>query len=184
MTSLTPQTLAELRLLLDKAPPLPYRAFPRTYGNRSDGPTYIALEAELRGCWEEVATGDVDQWSGTGLALAAAAVNVLPALLAATDELAHMTEARDNARAEVERLTATVIKRHRKEAMNPLDQLAHDSEAAAKLAANRDRLIVEARQDGATWRAIATAAGRTELAVRTAAKKANAGVLPTVRTDR
>ena len=68
-------------------------------------------------------------------------------------------------------------------AMNPLDQLAHDSEAAAKLAANRDRLIVEARQDGATWRAIATAAGRTELAVRTAAKKTNAGVLPTVRAD-
>ena len=69
-------------------------------------------------------------------------------------------------------------------AMNPLDQLAHDSEAAAKLAANRGRLIVEARQNGATWRAIATAAGRTELAVRTAAKKTNAGVLPTVRTDR
>ena len=69
-------------------------------------------------------------------------------------------------------------------AMNPLDQLAHNSEAAAKLAANRDRLIVEARQDGATWRAIAAAAGRTELAVRTAAKKANACVLPTVRTDR
>ena len=185
MTNLTPQTLAELRLLLDKAPPLPYRAFPRTYGNPSDGPTYIALEAELRGRWEEVATGNYDQWSGTGLALAAAAVNVLPSLLAATDELAHMTEARDNARAEVERLTATVIKdTERNQAMNPLDQLAHDSEAAAQLAANRDRLIVEARQSGATWRAIATAAGRTELAVRTAAKKANAGVLPTVRTDR
>ena len=69
-------------------------------------------------------------------------------------------------------------------ARNPLDQLAHDSDAAAQLAANRDRLIVEARQSGATWRAIATAAGRTELAVRTAAKKANAGVLPTVRTGR
>ena len=66
-------------------------------------------------------------------------------------------------------------------AMNPIDQLAHDSEAAAQLAANRDRLIVEARQSGATWRAIATASGRPELAVRTAAKKANAGVLPTVR---
>ena len=184
MTSLTPQTLVELRLLLDEAPQLPYRVSPRTQGNPSDGPTYVALEAQLEGRWEEVATGCYDRWSDMGLGLAAAAINALPALLDTTDELAHMTEARDNARAEVERLTATVIKRHRKEAMNPLDQLAHDSEAAAQLAANRDRLIVEARQSGATWRAIATAAGRTELAVRTAAKKANAGVLPTVRTDR
>lgn len=63
--------------------------------------------------------------------------------------------------------------------MNPLDQLAHESKEAAKLADNRDRLIVEARQAGATWRAIATAAGRTELAVRAAAKKANNGNLPT-----
>ena len=63
--------------------------------------------------------------------------------------------------------------------MNPLDQLARESEEAAQLAANRDRLIVEARQNGATWRAIATAAGRTELAVRAAAKKANNGNLPT-----
>ena len=34
--------------------------------------------------------------------------NALPALLDTTDELAHMTEARDNARSEVERLAATV----------------------------------------------------------------------------
>ena len=50
--------------------------------------------------------------SGVYYALAAAAVNALPALLDDADalraELAHMTEARDNARAEVERLTAMV----------------------------------------------------------------------------
>ena len=50
--------------------------------------------------------------SGEYYALAAAAVNALPALLDDADalraELAHMREARDNARAEVERLTALV----------------------------------------------------------------------------
>ena len=50
--------------------------------------------------------------SGEYYALAAAAVNALPALLDDADalraELAHMTEARDNARAEVKRLTAMV----------------------------------------------------------------------------
>ena len=105
---MTPETLAELRLLLDEAPQLPYRDSPRTHGNPSDGPTYVALEAELEGRWEEVATGNYDQWSGVGLALAAAAINALPSLLSATDELTHMMEARDTARAEVERLTATV----------------------------------------------------------------------------
>ena len=103
---LTPETLAGLRLLLDDAPQLPYRASPRTHGNPSDGPTYVALEAQLEGRWEEVATGCYDRWSDMGLGLAAAAINALPALLDTTDELAHMTEARDNARAEVERLTA------------------------------------------------------------------------------
>ena len=48
--------------------------------------------------------------SGEYYALAAAAVNAIPALLDDADalraELAHMTEARNNARAEVKRLTA------------------------------------------------------------------------------
>ena len=104
----TPETLAELRLLLDEAPQLPYRASPRTHGIPSDGPTYVALEAQLEGRWEEVATADYDRWSDMGLALAAAAINAMPALLAAADELAHMTEARDNARTEVERLTGQI----------------------------------------------------------------------------
>lgn len=108
MIDLTPETLAELRRLLVEAPPLPYQCGTRTHGLPSDGPTYVALEAQHEGRWEEVATGDYERWSGTGLELATAAVNALPALLDAATELAHMREARDNARAEVERLTAMV----------------------------------------------------------------------------
>ena len=78
----TPETLAELRRLLDEAKR-------RLSSPRRAGKTY-AMEA-----------------------LRNAAVNALPALLDAAAErdalraeLAHMREARDNARAEVERLTA------------------------------------------------------------------------------
>ena len=108
MSDLTPETLAELRRLLSEAPPLPYRDSLGSYGAPSEGPTYVALEAQREGRWEEVATGNYDQWGGMGLALAAAAVNALPALLGAATELAHMREARDNARAEVERLTGQI----------------------------------------------------------------------------
>ena len=108
MSDLTPEKLAELRHLLDGAPPPPYRASPRALVYPSGGTTYLELEAQVEGHWEEVATGYCDWWSDAGLALAAAAINALPSLLAAADELAHMTEARDNASAEVERLTATV----------------------------------------------------------------------------
>ena len=69
MTNLTPETLAELRALLEA-----YRTAPNTDA---------AVDA-YQECRE-------------------AAVNALEPLL---DRLAHMTEARDNARAEVERLTA------------------------------------------------------------------------------
>lgn len=47
MSDLTPEKLAELRCLLDEAPPLPYRDSPRTHGDPSEGPTYVALEARL-----------------------------------------------------------------------------------------------------------------------------------------
>lgn len=63
--------------------------------------------------------------------------------------------------------------------MDPLDQLRKDTTAAAKLAARRDDLIVQARRAGTTWRAIAETANLTELAVRKAATRANGGVLPT-----
>ena len=129
MSDLTPEKLAELRRLLDEAPPLPYRDSPATHGDPSNGPTYVALEAQWEGRWEEVATGNYERWCGMGIALAAAAVNALPALLDAAEnqdiligsanhykterdalaaKLTHMTEARDHDWAEVERLAAQV----------------------------------------------------------------------------
>ena len=49
MSDLTPETLAELRRLLSEAPPLPYRDSLGSHGLPSDGPTYVALEAQLEG---------------------------------------------------------------------------------------------------------------------------------------
>lgn len=62
---------------------------------------------------------------------------------------------------------------------DPLEQLRKDTASAARLADRRDRLIVEARRAGCTWRAIADAVGMTELATRNAATRANDGQLPT-----
>ena len=95
----TPEMLAELRRLLDEAPPPPYRDSPATHGDPSNGPTYVALEAQWEGRWEEVATGNYEKWCGMGIALAAAAVNALPALLDAAAE-------RDALAATVERVRA------------------------------------------------------------------------------
>ena len=63
--------------------------------------------------------------------------------------------------------------------IDPLEQLRKDTASATRLADRRDRLIVQARQGGATWRAIADAVGMTELATRNAATRANGGELPT-----
>ena len=76
---------AELRRLLAEAPPLPWRY--REHGYPGDGPSSVALEAKpFKGGWEPVAVGDYDQWSGYGVALAAAAVNALPDLLDALEK--------------------------------------------------------------------------------------------------
>lgn len=64
-----------------------------------------------------------------------------------------------------------------------LAQLRKDTAATARLVERRDPLIVEARRAGETWRAIADAAGLTELATRNAARRANGGELPTPRVD-
>lgn len=56
------------------------------------------IEAQHEGRWEEVATGDYERWSGMGIALAAAAVNALPALL---DALAAVTERAERAEAKL-----------------------------------------------------------------------------------
>lgn len=76
---------AELRRLLDEAPPLPWRYRERGYPD--DGPSSVALEAKpFEGGWEAIAVGDYDKWSGDGVALAAAAVNALPGLLDALEK--------------------------------------------------------------------------------------------------
>ena len=82
--------VAELRRLLDEAragSPLPWRRI----GSRVDDADRYQVSKCLL---------DADA------ILIVAAANALPALLDDADRLAHMTEARDNARAEVERLTA------------------------------------------------------------------------------
>ena len=44
--------------------------------------------------------------------------------------------------------------------------------------ANRGRLILEARRQGRTWRAIAEAAGMSRTQVETIARRSNGGELP------
>ena len=84
--------MAELRRLLDAS------------GHAHDvyevNEDYSGYSVETWEGWS-IATCAGEQWAQ----LIAAAVNALPSLL---DRLAHMTEARDNARAEVERLGAMV----------------------------------------------------------------------------
>ena len=81
---------AELRRLLDEAPPLPWRYREHGYqcdGYQCDGPTSVVLEAKpFEDGWEAIAVGDYDQWSGYGVALSVAAVNALPGLLDALEK--------------------------------------------------------------------------------------------------
>lgn len=108
MSAPTPETLAELRRLLDEAPPLPYRDRPATHGDPSNGPTYVALEAQWEGRWEEVATGSYEKWCGMGIALAAAAVNALPALLDAAAERDALADRLDIAEAGLDRVAVAM----------------------------------------------------------------------------
>lgn len=62
---------------------------------------------------------------------------------------------------------------------NELDALRRTVRRMEKARTERDRLIVEARELGMTWRSIAEAAGLTELATRQAASRTNGGELPT-----
>ena len=80
--------LAELRRLAEAATPGPWAA---RYG----------VSWEARVCATTGSLADVNSTANAELIVAA--VNALPTLL---DHLAHMTEARNNARAEVKRLTA------------------------------------------------------------------------------
>ena len=92
--------VAELRRLLDEATPRPWHAWDRGIGFE------VHTEAEHNPIrCDPLNSGFRETFCGPDARLIAAAVNALPTLL---DRLAHMTEARDNARAEVERLTAKV----------------------------------------------------------------------------
>ena len=103
----TPEMQAELRRLLERATPGPWHAWDRGIGYE----VHTEVEHNPIRC-DPLNSGFRETFGGPDAHLIAAAVNALPALLDAADalraELAHMTEARNNARAEVERLTAMV----------------------------------------------------------------------------
>ena len=110
MSDLTPEMLAELRRLLDVNRGryfhvLPWHAWDRGHGYELHVGATCRDEMEPRGYCEEVNNGFRETFGAPEAELIVAAVNALPILL---DRLAHMTEARDNARAEVERLTELV----------------------------------------------------------------------------
>ena len=97
--------VTELRRLLAGASPLPWQWEPPSGKNWPLGDESLVTtsgDPVLYG-WGYDASG-IDA-TAADRALIAAAVNALPTLL---DHLAHMTEARNNARAEVNRLTALV----------------------------------------------------------------------------
>ena len=105
--------VAELRRLAESATPGPWEAFGAVDGRR--GERWLGVTTDMRAT-ESARAGDVfaaqDCTRQDALFIAAANPAAVLALLDDADalraELAHMTEARDNARAEVKRLTAIV----------------------------------------------------------------------------
>ena len=98
--------IAELRRLAEAATPGPWEAFGAVDGRR--GERWLGVTTDMRAT-ESARAGDVfaAQDCTRQDALFIAAANPA-AVLGLLDHLAHMREARDNARAEVERLTAMV----------------------------------------------------------------------------
>ena len=96
--------VAELRRLAEAATPGPWEAFGAVDGRR--GERWLGVTTDMRAT-ESARAGDVfaAQDCTRQDALFIAAANPA-AVLGLLDRLAHMTEARNNARAEVERLTA------------------------------------------------------------------------------
>ena len=113
MPDLTPEKLAELRRLAEAATPGPWEAFGAVDGRR--GERWLGVTTDMRAT-ESARAGDVFAAQNCtrqdALFIAAANPAAVLALLDDADalraELAHMREARDNARAEVKRLTAQV----------------------------------------------------------------------------
>ena len=98
--------LAELRRLAEAATPGPWEAFGAVDGRR--GERWLGVTTDMRAT-ESARAGDVfaAQDCTRQDALFIAAANPA-AVLGLLDHLAHMREARDNARAEVKRVTALV----------------------------------------------------------------------------
>lgn len=98
--------VAELRRLAEAATPGPWEAFGAVDGRR--GERWLGVTTDMRAT-ESARAGDVfaAQDCTRQDALFIAAANPA-AVLGLLDHLAHMREARDNARAEVKRLTAKV----------------------------------------------------------------------------
>ena len=98
--------VAELRRLAEAATPGPWEAFGAVDGRR--GERWLGVTTDMRAT-ESARAGNVfsAQDCTRQDALFIAAANPA-AVLGLLDHLAHMREARDNARAEVERLTAMV----------------------------------------------------------------------------
>ena len=117
MSDLTSEKLDELRRLAEAATPGPWEAFGAVGGRR--GERWLGVTTDMRAI-ESARAGDVfaaqDCTRQDALFIAAANPAAVLALLDDADalrrELAHMTEARDNARAEVERLTEAVRALH------------------------------------------------------------------------
>ena len=136
--------VAELRRLAEAATPGPWEAFGAVDGRR--GERWLGVTTDMRAT-ESARAGDVfaAQDCTRQDALFIAAANPA-AVLGLLDHLAHMREARDNARAEVERLTA-VVEAVREYAAARQANIDHGPLLSARKAAHDALLAALARLD-------------------------------------
>ena len=145
----TPEMLAELRRLAEAATPGPWEAFGAVDGRR--GERWLGVTTDMRAT-ESARAGDVfaAQDCTRQDALFIAAANPA-AVLGLLDHLAHMREARDNARAEVERLTA-MVEAVREYAAARQANIDHGPLLSARKAAHDALLAALARLDAVELR--------------------------------
>ena len=136
--------VAELRRLAEAATPGPWEAFGAVDGRR--GERWLGVTTDMRAT-ESARAGDVfaAQDCTRQDALFIAAANPA-AVLGLLDHLAHMREARDNARAEVERLTA-MVEAVREYAAARQANIDHGPLLSARKAAHDALLAAMARLD-------------------------------------
>ena len=136
--------VAELRRLAEAATPGPWEAFGAVDGRR--GERWLGVTTDMRAI-ESARAGDVfaAQDCTRQDALFIAAANPA-AVLGLLDHLAHMREARDNSRAEVERLTA-VVEAVREYAAARQANIDHGPLLSARKAAHDALLAALARLD-------------------------------------